>query len=55
MKSLGEIQSDADFRITNQKENGLYPVLKELQDTLVVLTEAVEALTLRVEALENAS
>lgn len=55
MKSLSEIQSDADFRITNQKENGLYPVLKELQDSVVALTSAVEALTLRVEALENAS
>ena len=55
MKSLSEIQNDADFRIINQKENSLYAVLKELQDGQVAILAAIEALTLRVEALENAS
>ena len=55
MKSLSEIQNDADLKILNQKENGLYAILVEIQAAIVANTAALEALTLRVEALENAS
>ena len=55
MKSLTNVQKALDLQTLQDKDPNLYDVLKELQDDLTALTLAVNALTLRVEALENAS
>ena len=55
MKDLSEIKKALDLQTLQDKDPNLYDVLKELQDDLTALTIAVNALTLRVEALENAT
>ena len=55
MKDLTNVQSALCLQTLRDKEPNLYDVLKELQDTLTATNLALNALTVRVAALEGAT